>query len=114
MPTGVGEETIYDSGDVPHVKGGRCNAARARIPLLLRQSVHDLEDTLAHLKKNVRDGLGEWGGARGGGRGGPPRVGPARPHAVFAIDPQLALWLAIGRPSISPRPLMIPPAVVYR
>ena len=49
---------------------------RAGVPLLRRQRLDDLADTLAHLKKNVRDGLED---------GGDASMEPRCHHSVFAI-----------------------------
>ena len=37
------------------MKGSRGDTCRARVPFLLRQWLDDLTDTLANLKKDVRD-----------------------------------------------------------
>ena len=46
-----------------HMKGRGGYAGRAGVPLLLRQRLDDLADTLANLKKNVRDWLKDGGDA---------------------------------------------------
>ncbi len=63
VPSGVGEEAIDDSGNVSHMKGGGGYTGRASVPFLLRQRLDDLPDTLANLKKNVRDWLKDIGDA---------------------------------------------------
>ena len=57
LPASIGEEAIDDAGDVPHMKGGGGDPRRSGVPLRLRQRTDDLADTLANLKKDVRDGL---------------------------------------------------------
>ncbi len=57
VPSGVGEEAIDDSGNMSHMKGDGGYSGRAGVPFALRQRLDDLADTLAYLKKNVRDWL---------------------------------------------------------
>jgi hypothetical protein len=61
VPAGVGEETIDDSGHVSHVKGRGGDPCGAGVPFFLGQRLDDRADTLAHLKKNVRDWLKDCG-----------------------------------------------------
>ena len=63
VPAGVREEAIDDSGNMSHVKGRGGYARRTGVPFLLRQWLDDLADTLANLKKNVRDWLKDGGDA---------------------------------------------------
>ena len=63
VPAGVREQAIDDSGNMSHMKGGGGYACRASVPLFLRQGLDDLADTLAHLKKNVRNWLKNAGDA---------------------------------------------------
>ncbi|MFN0158047.1 MAG: hypothetical protein ACKVRP_08265 [Bacteroidota bacterium] len=46
-----------------HVKSGGGYPGGAGVPLLLRQRLDELADTLAYLKKNVRDWLKDGGDA---------------------------------------------------
>jgi hypothetical protein len=63
VPTGVGEKAIDDSGNMPDMKGGGGDTCRAGIPFSFRQGLDDFADTLANLKKNVRDWLKDGGDA---------------------------------------------------
>ncbi len=63
VAAGVGEEAIDDAGNVTHMKGRRGCPCRTGVPFLLRQRLGNLGDTLANLKKDVRDWLQEVGNA---------------------------------------------------
>lgn len=66
VAAGVGEEAIDDSGNMPDMKGGGGYPRRAGVPFVLRQRLDNLADTLANLKKNVRDWLEDGGNALDG------------------------------------------------
>jgi hypothetical protein len=56
------------------MKGRGSYACRARVPLLFGQRLDDLADTLANLKKDVRDWLKDGGNAVDGSALPPFRV----------------------------------------